>query len=184
MVIAANGLDKTTTKAIVKGTDINEAYIYSHFSGKEDLFAKVFEALDLELVAKAMQHIDVMYMPELEYEIRCRVFFAAIWNFLLSNRDKCLTFVRYYYSPYFGKYSAEAHRERYKPLVNKFKDAFLEEADVWMILNHILNVMLDFAVKVHNEQMSKQDDYSEHVFRVVYRSIEQYFKKGDVKNNG
>jgi hypothetical protein len=26
MVIAANGLDKTTTKAIVKGTDINEEY--------------------------------------------------------------------------------------------------------------------------------------------------------------
>ena len=184
MVIAANGLDKTTTKAIVKGTDINEAYIYSHFSGKEDLFARVFEALDFELVAKAMQHIEVMYMQELEYEIRCRVFFAAIWNFFLSNRDKCLTFVRYYYSPYFGKYSAEAHKERYKPLVEKFKGAFIEEADVWMILNHILNVMLDFAVKVHNGQMPKQDNYSEHVFRVVYRSIEQYFKKGDVKTNG
>lgn len=40
MVIAANGLDKTTTKAIVKGTDINEAYIYSHFSDKEDLLSK------------------------------------------------------------------------------------------------------------------------------------------------
>ena len=26
MVIAANGLDKTTSKAIVKGTDINEEY--------------------------------------------------------------------------------------------------------------------------------------------------------------
>ena len=110
MVIAANGLDKTTTKAIVKGTDINEAYIYSHFSDKEDLFAKVFEVLDTELVAKAMQHVEVMYMRELEYEIRCRVFFAAIWKFFLGNRDKCLAFVRYYYSPYFGKYSAETHK--------------------------------------------------------------------------
>ena len=34
-----------------------------------------------------------------------------------------------------------------------------------MILNHILNVMLDFAVKVHSGQMSSDDDYSEHVFR-------------------
>ena len=183
MVIAANGLDKTTTKAIVKGTDINEAYIYSHFSDKEDLFAKVFEVLDTELVAKAMQHVEVMYMRELEYEIRCRVFFAAIWKFFLGNRDKCLTFVRYYYSSYFGKYSAETHKERYKPLVEKFKDAFIDEADVWMILNHILNVMLDFALKVHNGQMSSDDDYAEHVFRVVYRSIEQYFKKGDVQTN-
>ena len=67
--------------------------------------------------------------------------------------------------------------------MEKFKDAFIDEADVWMILNHILNVMLDFALKVHNGQMSSDDDYAEHVFRVVYRSIEQYFKKGDVQTN-
>ena len=45
-----------------------------------------------------------------------------------------------------------------------------------MILNHILNVMLDFAIKVHNDQMSKEDNYAEHVFRVIYRSVEQYFR--------
>ena len=183
MVIAANGLDKTTTKAIVKGTDINEAYIYSHFSDKEDLLAKVFETLDEELVAKTLQHVEVMYMRELEYEIRCRVFFAAIWKFLIGNRDKCLAFVRYYYSPYFQKYSAEKHRLRYHPLLDKFSPAFKDEANVWMILNHILNVMLDFAVKVHNGQMSSNDDYSEHVFRVIYRSIEQYFKNDQEQNN-
>ena len=47
-----------------------------------------------------------------------------------------------------------------------------------MILNHILNVMLDFAVKVHNNQMPENDDYSEHVFRVIYESVRQYFKEG------
>ena len=45
-----------------------------------------------------------------------------------------------------------------------------------MILNHILNVMLDFAVKVHNNQMSQEDNYAEHVFRVLYASVKQYFK--------
>ena len=64
-----------------------------------------------------------------------------------------------------------------KPLVDKFKDAFKDEADVWMILNHILNVMLDFAVKVHNDQMPKEDNYAEHVFRVIYQSVKQYFRK-------
>ena len=52
-----------------------------------------------------------------------------------------------------------------------------------MILNHILNVMLDFAIKVHNNQMPHEDNYAEHVFRVIYRSIEQYFRKEEVKNN-
>ncbi|MBQ8743203.1 MAG: TetR/AcrR family transcriptional regulator [Clostridia bacterium] len=177
IVIAENGLDKTTTKAIVKGTDINEAYIYRYFSDKEDLLSHVFDTLDEELVAKVMQHLPVMYMRELEYELRCRVFFEAVWKFLLGNKEKCLAFVRYYYSPYFTKYSAESHKRRYVPVVEKFKEAFKDEADVWMILNHILNVMLDFAVKAHNGQMSEEDHYVEHVFLVIYASVKQYFRE-------
>lgn len=176
-VIATEGLDKTTTKAITTGTGINEAYIYRHFSDKKDLLSKAFDKLDEELVAKVMQHLPVMYMQELEYELRCRVFFEAVWKFLLGNKEKCLAFVQYYYSLYFTKYSAESHKRRYIPIVEKFKDAFKDEADVWMILNHILNVMLDLAVKVHNGQMPSEDNYSEHVFLVIYRSVEQYFRK-------
>lgn len=178
-VIANEGLDKTTTKAITTGTGINEAYIYRHFSDKNNLLSKTFDKLDDELVAKVMQHLPVMYMQELEYELRCRVFFEAVWKFLLSNREKCLAFVRYYYSPYFTKYSISVHKQRYKPLVEKFKDAFIDEADVWMILNHILNVMLDFAVKVHNGQMPSNDEYAEHVFRVIYASVKQYFRTNE-----
>ena len=178
-VIATEGLDKTTTKAITTGTGINEAYIYRHFSDKKDLLSKTFDKLDDELVAKVMQHLPVMYMQELEYELRCRVFFEAVWKFLLGNKEKCLAFVRYYYSPYFQQYSYESHKRRYAPIVEKFKDAFKDEADVWMILNHILNVMLDFAVKVHNDQMPKEDNYAEHVFRVIYQSVKQYFRKNE-----
>ena len=175
-VIAREGLDGASTKQIGIATATNEAYIYRCFEDKEDMFAKTFASLDTELVEKALQHVDVMYMQEMEYEMRCRFYFSAIWSFLLGNRDKCLTYIRYYYSPYFTKYSLEEHQKRFLPLVNKFRDAFKGEADVWLILNHILNVMLDFAVKVYNGQMPNDDDHAEHVFRVVYRSIEQYFK--------
>ena len=179
-VIATEGLDKTTTKAIVAGTGINEAYIYRHFDGKVDLLAKTFDALDSELASKVMQNCEVMNLPLLECEIRCRLFFTAIWEFLLSHQEKCLAYVRYYYSPYFRKYSADAHKQRYGVLVTHLSPAFREEANVWMILNHILNVMLDFAVKVFNREMPENDDYTEHVFRVIYASIRQYFKsKGE-----
>ena len=155
---------------------MNQVYIYRCFEDKEDMFAKVFATLDDEFVTKAMQHVEVMYISDMEYEVRCRFYFSAIWNFLLGNRDKCLTYVRYYYSPYFTKYSLDEHNRRFIPLVNKFKDAFKEDAEVRLILGHILNIMLDFAVKVYNGQMPNDDDHAEHVFRVVYRSIEQYFK--------
>ena len=85
-------------------------------------------------------------------------------------------FVHYYYSPYFRNCSANAHKQRFAPVVYKFKDAFKDEADVWMILNHILNVILDFAVLVHNEEMPKAENYTEHVFRVLYQSVRQYFR--------
>lgn len=176
-VIARDGLDKTSTKQIGLAASINEAYIYRCFEDKEDMFAKAFVSLDDELLAKAMQHVPVMYRQELEYEIRCRAFFTAIWKFLLGNRDKCLAFIQYYYSPYFSRYSAEDHKKRYVPLVNKFRDAFREEANVWMILNHILTTMLDFAVNVFDGAVPNNDDTAEHVFRLIYASARQYFKK-------
>ena len=178
-VIAREGLDRASTKLIGTETATNEAYIYRCFKSKEDMFSKVFEDLDDELVAVTLQHMEVMNMQELEFEMRCRVFFFSVWRFLLGNRDKCLAYVQYFYSPYFTKYSVEGHKLRYAPLLKTFTPAFKDEADVWMILNHILNVMLDFAVKVHNNQMPKYDEYAEHVFRVIYVSVKQYFKNDE-----
>ncbi len=176
-VIASEGLDKTTTKAIVTGTGINEAYIYRHFADKEDLLSKAFDALDEEFIGQTMTHVTAMYMQEFDFEMRCRIFFGAIWKFLLGNREKCLAYIRYYYSPYFQKYSAQSHKKRFAPFLEIFQEVFRDEADVWLILNHILNVMLDFAVKVFNNEMPENDDYAEHIFRVIYASIKQYFKE-------
>lgn len=175
-VISRDGLDKASTKQIGIETGINEVYIYRCFKDKEDMFAKMFDSLDDELYTKAMHYIEVMYMSSMEYEMRCRCYFSAIWEFLLGNRDKCLTYVRYFYSPYFTKYSSEEHKRHFEPLVEKIRVAFKDEAEVWMILNHILNVMLAFAVMVHTGQMKNESDSAEHVFRVVYRSVEQYFR--------
>ena len=175
-VIAREGMDKASTKQIGITTSINEAYIYRCFQNKDDLLAKTFASLDDELVSVVTLHIPIMYAQDVTYKTRCRIFFDRIWEFMLGNRDKCLAFVRYYYSCYFPKYSLTEHKKRFAPIVNVFKDAFRDEADVWMILNHILNVMLDFAVKVFNKEMHEDDNYSEHVFRVIYQSVKQYFR--------
>ena len=182
-VIARDGIDKASAKQIETETGINPVYIYRCFKDKEDMFAKVFDYLDDELASAMMTHVAAMYIKDLDYRERCRLFYNSIWSFLLSNREKCLAYVRYYYSPYFMKLSSAQHKKRFAPLVEKFGDAFKAESNIWMILNHILNVLLDFAVKVHNGQMPANDDYSEHVFRVIYRSVEQYFKREEVKHH-
>ncbi len=173
-VIANEGLDKATTKQIGTETAVNEAYIYRCFAGKEDMFSKVFDFLDEELFNKTMEYVSVMYAEDIAFKQRCRLFFSGVWTFMLSNSEKCLAYVHYYYSPYFKKYSSTIHEVRFKPLVKKISIAFIEEADVWMILNHILDVLLSFSTKVHNGLMSANDDYGEHVFRVLYESVKQY----------
>ena len=181
-IIACEGMDKATTKQIGKATAVNEAYIYRCFKGKEDMLAKTFVSLDEELADQFAKQIPGMYNGGIPFEQRCRNMFFGIWDFLLGNRDKCLTYVRYLYSPYFTKYSVEDHKKRFWPLVNTLRLVFKDEADVWMLLNHILNVMLSFAVIVHNGHMPDGHDYAEHVFRVIYRSVEQYFKEPEERN--
>ena len=175
-IIANEGLDKTTTKAITTGTGINEAYIYRCFKGKEDLLAKTFDKLDYELIDKTNEAIDCAKEQGLEGEARYRCIFNTVWRFMLGNEEKCLAFIRYFYSPYFLKNSADDHETRYIPLTARFKKYFKEEANVWMLLNHILNVLTDFAVKVFSNQVGDNDDTAEHVFRLVYYSVSPYLK--------
>ena len=176
-VIARDGLDKATTKYIGLETSINEVYIYRCFDSKEDLFAKTFAALDEELVEEAMEGISLMATEGLSFRERSWLFFSSVWRFLLGSREKCLTYIRYYYSPYYITRSSEAHRGRYSALEDQFKAMFLEESNVWMIMNHILSTMMVFAIKVFNGDVPDNEDTAEHVFRLIYSSISQYFKK-------
>lgn len=175
-VIARDGLENATTKLLAKESGVNEAYIYRFFDGKDDMLVKTFENLDEELLNSIQSNIIYMKVQNMEMRERCWLTFCGVWKFLIGNKEKCLTFIRYYYSPYFDRYSAESHKKRYEGLVKIMSRAFNEDAYVWMILNHILNVMLDFAVKVFNGTMENTDDNVEHVFRVVYESVKQYFR--------
>ncbi len=180
-VIAKEGLSKATTKQISAKTSMNEVYIYRCFKDKEDLFAKTFDSLDQELASTLLKHAPVMHVEEMEFEDRCLAFFLPVWKFILSNEERCLAFIRYYYSSYFKEYSIESHTLRYVPIVNNLKDLFRPDADVWMILNYILAVMLDFAVKIFNGSLPDNNATVELVFNFVYKAITQYFRPELIK---
>ena len=67
-VIANEGLDKATTKQIGTQTAVNEAYIYRCFAGKEDLFSKVYDFLDNELLDKTLEYVPIMYQGDIEFK--------------------------------------------------------------------------------------------------------------------
>ena len=180
--IGGVGFSGATTKAIASSRGINEAYIYRCFKSKEDMFAKDFESLDLELIDTLKRYRGVLYQTDLTHEEKHKAYFTKIWEFLIGNREKCLTYIRYYYSPYFRKYSAEEHDRLFAPVVANFSVLFKEEANVRLILNHMLNVALDFAIKVFHGEMPNEPDFTDHVFLVIYRSIEPYFKEEEEVN--
>ena len=172
--VAGYGLERATTKAIVQRSGMNEAYIYRYYTDKDDLLVKMFDKLDEELLQAIVTHLPVM-QGRGDHEARCRQLFCDVWRFLLGNSEKCLAFIRYYYSPYFTACSLEKHQQRYAELTVSFGRLLRAESNVWMLLNHILYVMLDFAVKVFNGQIPDNEDTAEHVFRLVYYSVCPYF---------
>ena len=179
--IAENGLDKTTTKALSTAAGgYNEVYIYRLFEGKEDLLSKAFSTLDEELLQETLKLIPIMERDELSVRERFWQMFCGLWQFMMSNRERCLAFIRYYHSPYFARYSAEEHRRRYAEFVEIARPFFREDAHVWMIISHVLSVMMEFATKVFNGTIDnydeRRDDYMEHIFRVIYEAVKQYFK--------
>jgi len=175
-VISREGLDKASAKQIEAETGINVVYIYRCFKDKDEMFAHVFSVLDKELIDKLNESLEAGWLPEYSMKERCRKTFDSIWRFLLAEPDRCTCYLRYYYSRYFQDYSLDSHTQDYKPIVEKISDVFLDEANVWMLLNHLLRVMLDFSLKVFNKEIGDNEDTSEHVFRLIYNSTSPYFK--------
>ncbi|MBQ8752023.1 MAG: helix-turn-helix transcriptional regulator, partial [Clostridia bacterium] len=79
-VIAEQGLDKTTTKAVVRDSGINEAYIYRYFEDKEDLLVQTFRTLDEELLQVTMANVPDVCDGTVSYEEHYRRFFTATWR--------------------------------------------------------------------------------------------------------
>ena len=175
-VIAAEGLEKATTRAIATNAGLNEAYIYRLYKDKDDLFKNTFDTLDTEFFETCYGAIDINLSAPTDTKERFYKLFCICWSFILGNKNKCLAFVRYYYSPYFAKYSLEDHKKRYHPIVDKFATVLREEANVWMLLKHIFNVMFDFAIKVYNGEVPDNEDTQMHVFILIYSSIKPYFR--------
>ena len=176
-VVSCDGLDKTTTKSIARGAGLNEVYIYRLFEDKEDLLFKTFELLDDELATACLEYLPVMERDDISFKEKSRVLFNGVWKFVLGKPDRCQYFIRYFYSPYFIRFSANNHRIRFDSVVNIMGPAFEDSENTWLLLNHIINILFDFAVKVFNGEMPDDDKTADIVFTLVYASVTPYLNK-------
>ena len=173
-VVAHDGLDKATTKALASRAGVNEGYIYRVFDGKEDLLAKTFTMLDGELAGAVFQNLPVMHDESMDIEMRCYKLFLGVWEFLLSYPDRCLCFIRYYYSPYFQRYSLHEHEQMFAPATKRFARVFKEGTDVWRMLDYMLDAMLTSAFRLFRGDFPDTEKTQEEVFTLVYCSVRSH----------
>ena len=171
--IATLGFAGATTKAIASKQSINEAYIYRLFGGKEKLFAAAFEMLDQELIS-AIRPLNRELVKQCGVSEALREVFDRVWRFTLENRDRCIAYVRYYFSPYFMTHSHKSHMATYRPIIAALQPFFRDGADVTSLAHHVLSSLLDFAVRVHNGDIKDTPDTSMHVFRVLFYVFRPY----------
>lgn len=97
-VVARDGLDKTTTKAIATEAGLSEAYIYRCFESKEALLCAAFHMEDVAFAYFLKQNLVGMHIQNTPWKDRAFQLWSASWRFILGRRDDCLFYLRYYYS--------------------------------------------------------------------------------------
>ena len=180
-LVSEGGFEAATTSAIagerreIDNIRVNEAHIYRIFGTKAHLFAEVFSILDCELLAAAGRGLE-KFDKETDKRKQWEILFREMWDLFMEDESGCRYYVRYYYSAYFKGESLRAHNAKFKEFICDMTPLFVESADVCAILQHVVTVILGFAVCVFNKSIPNDEDNRSHVFNVVYASINPYLK--------
>lgn len=84
-VVARDGMEKTTTKAIASEAKLNEAYIYKCFSGKDDLLSAALHMEDVNFANLLQKTLPIMHMPGLSWKERAYILWKKSWDLILSK---------------------------------------------------------------------------------------------------
>lgn len=123
-VVARDGMEKTTTKAIASEAKLNEAYIYKCFSGKDDLLSAALHMEDVNFANLLQKTLPIMHMPGLSWKERAYILWKKSWDLILSKPADCIFYIRYYYSASCRAHAYETHLACFQPLIEKSKQVF------------------------------------------------------------
>ena len=188
-LVAEGGFEMATTRAIAtEKTEIelpirmNEVYIYRLFGGKARLYEAAFICLDEELFSAFRRGVESVGGLETDTKEHLYAFFMKTWNFLLCNEERCRCYVQYYYSVYFKGHSLKVHKKLFDGMTAPFHPLFKDETDTHMILHSMFTTILDFAIRVYNDDMEDNEKNRRFVFNVLYYTIVAYLKPELVKS--
>lgn len=170
-VVARDGMEKATTKAIAAEAKLNEAYIYKCFANKDELLSAAFLMEDVRFANFLQKTLPVMHMPGLPWKDRAYILWKRSWEFILNVPADYTFYIRYYYSASCRAHAYEMHLACYKPLIEKVSKSFQPGTNMDMLIHQIFSTMLFFASRVLNGEMENSETTTKWAFEQVYRFV-------------
>jgi len=172
--VSAYGLEGLTTRSIEQQCKLKDSYIYRYFEDKEDLLKKAFLREDRAFVNTIEANFAIMYDNSIDFKERCYSLWKPCWQYLVSRPDVCKFYVRYYYSTYFVQQAISEHTDICKMLVAKFADAFPKNVNVNVVTHHLLEIMLNYGMKVSLGELEDSKETSNMIFDIIYTIVSRY----------
>lgn len=170
-VVARDGLERATTKAISVEADLNEAYIYRCFRGKEDLLAKALNMEDVNLARLLQELLPQIDRPEVSFKQGALELWKQVWAFILEEPDDCVFYIRYYYSASFYAEAYRMHLECYQPFIDQMSRYFKPGTNMRMLAHQLFSTMLFFAYRVMTGEMEDNEQTTLWTFEQIYSFI-------------
>lgn len=157
-VVARDGMEKATTKAIAAEAKLNEAYIYKCFPSKDELLSAALHMEDVNFANFLQKTLPIMHMPGFSWKERAYILWKKSWEFVLRKPADCIFYIRYYYSASCRAYAYDVHLACYKPLIEKAAKTFRPGTNMDMLIHQIFSTMLFFASRVMNGEMENSEE--------------------------
>ena len=170
-IVARDGMEKTTTKAIAAEAKLNEAYIYKCFSGKDELLSAALQMEDENFANLLQKTLPVMHMQGFSWKERAYILWKKSWDFILKEPADCIFYIRYYYSASCRIHAYETHLACFKPLIEKASKSFKPATNMDMLIHQIFSTMLFFASRVLGGELENSEETTAWAFEQIYSFV-------------
>ena len=170
-VVARDGMEKATTKAIAAEAKLNEAYIYKCFSNKDELLSAALHMEDVRLANLLQKTLPVMHMPDLPWKERAYILWKRSWDFILQRPENCAFYPRYYYSASYRAHAYERHLACFKPLIEKVSKSFKPGTNMDMLVHQIFFTMLFYASCFLEGELENSEAATQWAFEQIYSFV-------------
>ncbi len=175
-VVAAEGLENTTTKRIASYAAINEVTLFRIYKGKNNLLRKTFQYAQEQICAAVLQNLPILQSSSLSMEKRHHRLFVLCWEWLLAHPDICRFYLRFYHSSYYTADMEILNSRELEIISRQLHDSLGGVSDIetkQFLLPHVLEIMLTFVVRIDNGQLHNTTQTAASIFHLAHSTLTQ-----------